>query len=183
LIYEDEMEVHLHPHLTRMWAPVGQQPEIPCPGKNQKKIVYGAVNYRTGKLTYTLADSKCGTEFIVFLTVLLAGYMGKRFVMVCDNGRFHTTKAVQAFLKKHRDKITVFWLPPYCPSLNLIERLWGHIKRTFLANVLYQSLNDLMKAFRQGVRYLNRKQSRVSFLYTNTQQTSLIPQHSRQVAA
>lgn len=175
--------MHLHPHLTRMWAPVGQQPEIPCPGKNQKKIVYGAVNYRTGKLTYTLADSKCGDKFIVFLTTLLAGYMGKRFVVVCDNGRFHTTKAVQAFLQQHRDKITIFWLPPYCPSLNLIERLWGHVKRTFLANLLYQSLDDLVRAFRQAIGFLNRKQSRVAFLYTNTQKKQRIPQHARRVAA
>lgn len=183
MIYEDEMEVHLHPHLTRMWAPIGQQPEIPCPGQNQKKIVYGAVNYRTGKLTYTLSNSKCGAEFIVFLTTLLAGYLGKRFIVVCDNGRFHTTKAVQTFLKQHRDKITVFWLPPYCPSLNLIERLWGHVKRTFLANVLYLSLDDLIKAFRQGIRYLNRQQSRVSFLYTDTQQSNPFSQRSRLTAA
>jgi transposase len=182
-MYEDEMEVHLHPHLTRMWAPVGQQPEIPCPGKNQKKIVYGAVNYRTGKLTYTLSQSKCGAEFILFLTKLLAGYMGKRFVVVCDNGRFHTTKAVKMFLQQHRDKITIFWLPPYCPSLNLIERLWGHVKRTFLANVLYRSLADLVKAFQQGVRHLNRKQSHVAFLYTDMQRTHCIARLSRQLAA
>src|ERR1700750_1571982 len=27
LIYQDEREIHRHPALTRMWAPVGQQPE------------------------------------------------------------------------------------------------------------------------------------------------------------
>jgi len=182
-MYEDEMEVHLHPHLTRMWAPVGEQPEVPCPGTNQKKIVYGAVNYRTGKLTYTLSQRKCGADFILFLTTLLAGYMGKRFVVVCDNGRFHTTKAVKTFLHQHRDKITIFWLPPYCPSLNLIERLWGHVKRTFLANVLYRSLEDLVKALQRGVRHLNRKQSHVAFLYTDMQRTHRNARLSRQLAA
>jgi transposase len=173
LIYQDEMEVHLHPHLARVWAPVGQQPEIPTPGKNQKKVVYGGVNYRTGKLVHTLADSKCGAQFILFLVMLLSHYQGKHFYVVCDNGRFHTTKAVQAYLAKHSDKITILWLPPYCPSLNLIERLWGHVKRTFLANVLYQSIEDLIKALRQGFRYLNRKQSRVAFLYTHSQPKGL----------
>jgi putative transposase len=166
------MEVHLHPHLTRMWAPVGQQPEIPAPGRNQKKIVYGGVNYRTGKITYTLADSKCGTQFILFLMTLLAGYTGKRLLVVCDNGRFHTTQAAKVFLQLHRDKMRILWLPPYCPSLNLIERLWGHVKRTFLANVLYQSLDDLLKALKKGLSHLNQKRDRVAFLYTNQQHWS-----------
>jgi len=175
--------VHLHPHLTRMWAPQGKQPEIPAPGRNQKKIVYGGVNYRTGKLTYTLADSKCGTQFILFLMTLLAGYTGKRLLVVCDNGRFHTTKAAKAFLQLHRDKMSILWLPPYCPSLNLIERLWGHVKRTFLANVLYQSLDDLLKALRLGLRYLNQRRDRVAFLYINQQQNRLNQKSSPQRAA
>jgi hypothetical protein len=55
LIYQDEMEIHLYPALARMWAPVGQQPKVPAPGKNEKKVVYGGVDYRSGKMTYTVA--------------------------------------------------------------------------------------------------------------------------------
>ncbi len=51
-------------------------------------------------------------------------------------------------LAAHRDQIEIYWLPPYCPSLNLIERLWGHLKRTALANVLFRrDLDDLAEAF------------------------------------
>jgi transposase len=42
--------------------------------------------------------------------------------MVCDNGRFHTTKAVLAFLQQNTEGIEIHWLPPYCAGLNLIER-------------------------------------------------------------
>lgn len=165
LIYQDEMEIHRHPALTRMWAPVGQQPEVPAPGQNEKKVVYGGVDYRTGRLTYTLADTKCGAKFLVFLTALLLAYAGKMIRLVCDNGRFHTTKAVRAFLEEHRDQVEVYWLPPYCPSLNLIERLWGHLKRTVLANVLFATLGDLVTAFRKGVRRLTGKRERMGFMF------------------
>ena len=67
---------------------------------------------------------------------LVKQYVGRKIILVCDNGRFHTTHAVEQWLFEHRDQITVYWLPPYSPSLNLIERLWGHLKRTVLANVL-----------------------------------------------
>jgi hypothetical protein len=80
-------------------APVGQQPEVPAPGKNEKKVVYGGVDYNTGQLTYTLADTKCGASFLVFLVTLLLAYAGMKIRLVCDNGRFHTTKAVRANFK------------------------------------------------------------------------------------
>jgi transposase len=165
LIYQDEVEIHRHPALTRAWAPRGKQPQVPAPGKNEKQVIYGGVDYKTAQLTYTVAMSKCGAEFIVFLTALLAAYAGRRILMVCDNGRFHHTKAVQKFLEEHRDQIRVYWLPPYSPSLNLIERLWGHLKRTILANVLYRTLDDLVAAFHKGVASLNGNRNAMSFMF------------------
>ncbi len=144
---------------------MGSQPEVPAPGKNEKKVVYGAVDYATGKLTYTVADTKCGGEFLASLSVVLKAYAGKKIRIVCDNGRFHTTKAVLAFLEVNRDKIEIYWLPPYCPDLNLIERLWGHLKRTVLANVLYKTLDDLVSAFRKGVRRATVKRERMRFMF------------------
>lgn len=85
--------------------------------------------------------------------------------MVCDNGRFHTTRAVLAFLEANKDKIEIYWLPPYCPDLNLMERLWGHLKRTVLADVLYQTLDDLVCAFRKGVRRATVKRERMGFMF------------------
>jgi hypothetical protein len=54
LIYQDEVEIHRHPTLTRMWAPVGTQPEVPAPGQNEKTVACGGVDYATGRITYTI---------------------------------------------------------------------------------------------------------------------------------
>jgi transposase len=181
LIYQDEMEIHRHPALTRMWALVGRQPEVPAPGKNEKKVVYGGVDYKTGKLTYTLANSKCGGAFLMFLMTLVAAYAGRKIRLVCDNGRFHSTKAAQAWLAAHREQIEVYWLPPYSPSLNLIERLWGHVKRTVLANVLSATLDDLVIAFRQGARQLTGDRERMGFMFKH--ENLIAPQRTRRNAA
>jgi transposase len=183
LIYQDEMEIHRYPTLTHMWAPVGQQPEVPAPGKNEKQVVYGGVNYKTGKLTYTLAATKCGAAFLVFLMALVKQYVGNKIILVCDNGRFHHTKAVEAWLHAHRDQITVYWLPPYSPSLNLIERLWGHIKRTVLANVLYENLDDLVAAFRCGASRLTGSRERMGFMFNHDDLTQEIQRKPRRSAA
>jgi hypothetical protein len=44
---------------------------MPAPGKNEKRVVYGGGDYRTGKLTYTMAERKWGAAFLAFLAVLL----------------------------------------------------------------------------------------------------------------
>lgn len=183
MIFPDEMEIHRHPRLTRMGARIGQQPQVPAPGKNEKKVVYGGVDYKTGKLTYTLADSKCGATFLVFLIALVTAYAGRKIRLVCDSGRFHTTQAVQEWLAEHADQIEVFWLPPYSPSLNLIERLWGPLKRTILANVLFASLDDLVAAFRRGASRLTGKRERLSFLFDHDDLIRRKPQTSRRRAA
>jgi transposase len=167
LLFQDEVEIHRHPALARMWARVGSQPEIPAPGKNEKKVVYGGVDFATGRATYTIADTKSGTNFLAFLVALVAAYAGRKIRLVCDNGRFHHTKAVQMWLAANRDRLEVFWLPPYCPSLNLIERLWGHLKRTALANVLFETIDDLVHAFRQGAARVNGRRERMGFMYNH----------------
>jgi transposase len=112
-----------------------------------------------------VAQSKCGAEFVVYLATLLAAYAGRRILMVCDNGRFHHTNAVRKFLDEHRDQIRVCWLPPYSPSLNPIERQWGHLKRAILANVLYRTLDDLVAAFHKSVAFLNGNRDAMGFMF------------------
>jgi transposase len=165
LVFQDEVEIHRHPTLTRMWGPVGTQPEVPAPGQNEKKVVYGGVDYATGQITYTVAATKSGVNFLAFLIALATAYAGRRVRLVCDNGSFHYTKAVRAWLDANRDKIVIFWLPPYCPSLNLIERLWGHLKRTVLANVLFETMEDLVAAFRCGVGRINGHRNQMGFIF------------------
>lgn len=164
-MFQDEVEIHRHPTLTRMWSPVGTQPEVPAPGKNEKQVVYGGVDYATGKITFTIAASKSGTHFLAFLVALVAAYAGRKVRLVCDNGRFHCTKAVQQWLAAPRDQVEIYWLPPYCPSLNLIERLWGHLKRTVIANVLFETIDDLVAAFRRGVGQINGHRGKMGFMF------------------
>lgn len=150
-------------YATRMWAPVGKQPQVPALGKNEKQVVYGGVDYATGRITNT----KSGTNFLAFLVALVAANRGGKIRLVCGNGRFHHTKAVQEWLAAHRRQITIFWLLPYCPSLNLIERLWGHFKRTVLANVLFETLDDLVAAFRRGVGQINGYREKMGFMFNH----------------
>ena len=166
LVFQDEVEIHLFPPLARTWKKGGPPAAGAGPGeKRQAGGSYGGVDYITGKITQTIAATKSGVNFLAFLIFLAKVYAGRKVRLICDNGRFHCTRAVQQWLAAHRSQIEIYWLPPYCPSLNLIERLWGHLKRTVLANVLFRNLDDLADAFRRGIGRVNGHREQMGFMF------------------
>jgi transposase len=148
-----------------MWALVAAQPDVPAPGQNEKTVAYGGVDYATGRITDAIVPTKSGANFLAFLKTLVRAYSGRKIRLVCDYGRFHHTKVVAQWLNEHRHQIKVFWLPPYSLSLKLIERLWGHLKRTMLANVLFETIEDLVAAFRNGIARINGRRDRMGFVF------------------
>lgn len=57
----------------------------------------------------------------------------------------HTAKIVQTKQEEWKAKgLTLYFIPPYCPELNLIERLWLELKYRWLDHPSYfESLNEL----------------------------------------
>jgi hypothetical protein len=49
----------------------------------------------------------------------------------------------------------------------MIERLWGHIKRTVLANVLFVTMDDLVTAFRRGVARIKGHRNKMDFIFNH----------------
>jgi len=47
----------------------------------------------------------------------------KKIFMIVDNLRVHHAKLVKAWEEKHKDKIKLFYLPPYSPEFNPDEYL------------------------------------------------------------
>lgn len=159
LWFQDEAEFHLHPYLAHLWGRRGQQPRVPSPGQNKKCVVYGAINFVTGAIDYDIRKTKSGVAFLAQLKRLVkrAKRTGKKIIVVCDRPRFHKTKKVMAYLATVAEYLEVFYLSAYSPDLNLIERLWGHVKRTHIANVLFRSELELFRAVEDVFDRLNRR--------------------------
>jgi transposase len=145
-LYLDECEVHLHPTLTKVWTLRGVRPVIPAAGSNQRLCVYGAMNYRTGQTHYLVHPKKNAMQFREFLQQLLEAGSDRRLVLVIDNASYHRTRAILGLLEDHADHVFVLWLPRYSPELNLIEGLWGYLKRSALNNYFFGTVESLERA-------------------------------------
>jgi hypothetical protein len=121
--------------------PRGRQKRVRSPGVNRKQTVFGAFCYGRGLFLYHVQPRKTawGVQILLQKLVHRARRTGRRIVVVMDQGTPHHAKALGRYLKDVKEHLEAFWLPHYSPELNLIERLWKHLKSSRMANVLFPS--------------------------------------------
>jgi len=51
--------------------------------------------------------------------------------------------------------IELMFLPSYSPNLNLIERLWKHVKKRTLNGKFYETFGDFREAIEETLKNLN----------------------------
>jgi transposase len=129
-----------------MWQPRGETVEVPAPGTNRKLPIYGALNYRTNRVSHRVGTGKNSRNFLAFLAQLAVEYRGRRCVLVLDNASYHTSIVVAQYLREMTDTFEVAWLPPYCPELNDIDRIWKYVKGASLANYCFGNVDALRGA-------------------------------------
>ena len=89
--------------------------------------VLGAIDYVTKKvLTVTNESYITATQVCEMLRKISVEYAGKTIHIVLDNARYQKCSAVIELSKQLG--ITLDYIPPYSPNLNLIERLWKFVK-------------------------------------------------------
>lgn len=111
------------------------------PGKNRKVAAFGAFCYGRGTFLHHTQPrvTAWGMRRLVQRLLDRARRTGRRVVLVLDRGNPNHARALRRDLELAAPHIEVVWLPKYCWNLNLIERLWKHIKATRVANVLFAS--------------------------------------------
>ena len=89
--------------------------------------VLGALNVVTKKVTAVANDTYItAVEVCEMLRKVAAEYAGKPVHIILDNARYQKCEIVTALAGKLG--VTLHYIPPYSPNLNLIERLWKHVK-------------------------------------------------------
>ena len=89
--------------------------------------VLGALNFVSKKVsTVTNATYITSAEICDLLKKVAVQYAGKPIYIVLDNARYQKCAIVAELATQL--SINIVYIPPYSPNLNLIERLWKHVK-------------------------------------------------------
>jgi len=105
--------------------------------------VLGALNFMTKKVTVVANDTYIKAAEVCEMLRKLAGeYAGKPLHIILDNARYQKCEVVTKLAQELG--IVLHYIPPYSPNLNLIERLWKHVKSR-LRTRYYDQFNDFMQ--------------------------------------
>ena len=152
----DETTLSLHPPLRACWMKRGEQKRIPTPGQQRHYHVLGAYDWTDNTVTWTTCRRKNSDAFIAFLEHLLVErYPDDVIVLVLDNASIHKSAASLAALSLFEHRVWVFWLPPYCSTLNPIERFWRYLKDRVAANKLHPDMETLLAAIEKQLAAQN----------------------------
>jgi putative transposase len=146
MVFADELDIHLLAKVGCAWMPKGTQQAVMTPGQNQKHYLAGALELTTGTLHHCLGPRKTNALFRDLLSVLDARYPAEQYTrlyVVVDNYKIHKAKAVEQWLTAH-PRVTLLFLPTYCPRANPIERAFGDVHDCCTRNHLRTRLRDLV---------------------------------------
>ena len=127
------------------WFKKGKAVHLPSNTGRKRVNINGALDIKGKRVSIMECHRINAQEVIVHLGRLATEYPTGKIHIVLDNARYYRSKVVRAFLEEH-PRIGLVFLPPYCPNLNIIERLWLVMKKETVFNRHYEEFTDFRKA-------------------------------------
>jgi transposase len=132
-----------------MWIPPEAKDPVVRHFPGRKSVGYfGAVRLRDGLFVATREPGKFNAEsFHNFMKELLVvGFTaGRKMVLITDNAKYHHAKLHREWRDEHADRFVLYFLPPYSPDLNPVERVWKLVRRICLHNRYFHTLKEIEK--------------------------------------
>ncbi len=165
LYLQDEVEVALHPTLTRVWSHSGRagQRRVQAPGKNFKQYGFGLVDWREGWLDFELADGRRAAPLCAQLrrAVARSRSRGRTAMVILDNLGIHTPKGsrlLRGLLAELGEELLLVYTPTYDPDANRIEWLWRALRRTVTHTHRRRTLPELLADAQRWARIITPAQ-------------------------
>jgi len=133
--FKDECHFILTLTLTRACFLKGIVPEIKSPIGRYKINIYGAMGYN-GQLIIQEVEKINADIFKQYLeTILDKAKSENKILLVLDNARYHhAKKKLKDYIESIKDRLGLFFLPPYSPEINPIKMLWKRTRRAVTHN-------------------------------------------------
>ena len=124
----------------KCWVLFNAQRPTVCQHKvRQYKYLYGAVDPFSGDSCFRII-SHCDTDCMnYYLRELSVQYPDSYILLVCDNAGWHKSKGL---IVPHN--IEIMHIPPYTPEMNPAEQIWDEIREKHFANILFNSIEQVI---------------------------------------
>ena len=128
------------------WIRTGKHKEIKTTASRTRLNILGTLQLADMSLTtkdYKTINSASVIDFIEYSRV--SSEDKEKISFIVDNGPYYTSNIVKS--RAVELGITMVYLPPYSPNLNLIERLWKYMNEKVRHNVFFIQSKTLNNKF------------------------------------
>ena len=102
---------------------------------------------RQNQCRWLMTTENIDTGFVLECLEQFSFEINKTTCVVLDNARIHKAKAIKERIPYWQKRgLYIFFLPPYCPHLNIAETLWRKLKKEWLNPEDYLSKDELFYA-------------------------------------
>lgn len=143
--FMDAVHPALNPVAGYGWIRRGQEKEIPSNTGREKLGINGAMPVAEADAVIVESEIVNAQSTMELCDKLQLRQMFGMVIIFADNARYYNCKAMQDYLAAN-PRVVFVHLPPYCPNLNLIERLWKFYKKKVLCQRYYPNLPAMRAA-------------------------------------
>jgi hypothetical protein len=140
--FQDESRVGQQGSQTRIWAPTGSRPRVVKQQQFLYQYIFGAVcpaQQACAAIVVPYANQQALAKHLEEISYHVP--KGRHAVVVMDQAGWQQTQNLTL-----PNNISVLHIPPYSPELNPQEQVWLYLKNHFLANRVYQNLDNILNA-------------------------------------
>lgn len=155
-----------NPVLGYSWSLRGQRPQVLSNTARQRLNILGAYEPRQQTYLGLETTEKITAQSLIQLMEQLEVHQPQgRIILICDNARYNHARLVREHLQNTATRVEILFLPPYSPNLNLIERLWGLMKKQVL-RTYYPNFDGFRQAIFHFFSHLEDYADELSSLMT-----------------
>ena len=159
IYWGDETGVNNTENFERGFAEKGKPPVLYTETKRERTNMISAISNK-GHVRFMVYDSTMNQKLLLDFMRRLIGESDRKIFLILDNLRVHHGKIVAEWLENHKDKIEVFFLPPYAPESNPDEYLNHALKLDVHSGNLPRTLKDIkhkIHSFMRGLQHHNER--------------------------
>lgn len=152
----------------RGFAPKGQPPVLLVETKKERVNMISAITAQ-GAVRYMLYEGTMDQQRLIRFMRQLIAHSSQKIFLILDNLRVHHGKKAAAWLARHKEKIELFFLPPYAPESNPDEYLNHTLKLHVHSGRLPRCKDDIRHKTASFMRTLQKRPSQGAAFFRHPQ--------------
>lgn len=154
IYFADSTHPQHNPVIAYGWIKTGEEVEVKTNNGRKHLNISGAIEISSHDVIARSSERIDANSICILLRAIRdKNPFEKNITLIMDNAAYNRSWKVTTLAKKLNIKL--FYLPPYSPNLNPIERLWKFMKKNVLYNQYYENFNEFESAcmmFFRGIR-------------------------------